>query len=259
MVSTRQVIASLAVLASAVSASSYAPYKVRNNGVPAGQLKNISGIEMYISYPPNANTSTRALLYVTDIFGVPLLQNKLLADSLAANDYLVVMPDLFAGDAISVEEQEAGLNLTSWLAEHPPSEIDRIITTTLAAMKANFGVEKVGGLGYCFGGKYVPRFLKEGGLDLGFIAHPSNLQEAEIGGIKRPISIAAGTLDGSFNATAKFRAEEILKTNNVTFQSNLYYGAPHGFAVRINQSAPLQAYAKQASFVQAVTWFDAWL
>jgi hypothetical protein len=33
--------------------------------------------------------------------------------------------------------------------------------------------------------------------------------------------------------------------NNVTFQSNLYSGAPHGFGVRINQSIPQQAYAKQ--------------
>jgi dienelactone hydrolase len=173
-------------------------------------MLTISKVEMYISYPPNANTSTRALLYVSDIFGVPLLQNKLLADSLAANDYLVVMPDLFAGDAISVEEQEAGLNLTSWLAEHPPSEIDRIITTTLAAMKADFGVEKVGGLGYCFGGKYVPRFLKEGGLDLGFIAHPSNLQEAEIGGIKRPISIAAGSKFCHFSTTTSFHGVQFL-------------------------------------------------
>jgi len=67
-------------------------------------------------------------------------------------------------------------------------------------------------------------------------------------------------LDNSFNATAKDRAEAILSSNNVTFQSNLYYAAPHWFAVRvINSSVPEQAYAKQASFVQAVTWFDAWL
>jgi dienelactone hydrolase len=232
---------------------------------------------MYISYPPGSNTSTKALLYVTDIFGVPLLQNKLLADSLAANDYLVVMPDLFNGDAISVEEQEKGLNLTDWRAAHPTSEIDRIINTTLAYMRSDLEVEKIGGLGYCFGGKYVPRFLTaSGGLDLGFVAHPSSLTEQEIGGIKKAISIAAGSsfsprlilqtqmltylaLDASFNATAKARAESILSTNNVTFQSNLYYGAPHGFGVRVNQSIPQQAYAKQASFVQAVTWFDAWL
>lgn len=66
-------------------------------------------------------------------------------------------------------------------------------------------------------------------------------------------------LDASFNSTAKAAAETILQSNNVTFQSNLYAGAPHGFAVRANLSVPLQAYAKQASFVQAVTWFDAWL
>jgi dienelactone hydrolase len=149
---------------------------------------------MYISYPPGSNTSTKALLYVTDIFGVPLLENKLLADSLAANDYLVVMPDLFNGDAISVEEQEKGLNLTDWRAAHPTSEIDRIINTTLAYMRSEMDVDKIGGLGYCFGGKYVPRFLTaSGGLDLGFVAHPSSLTEQEIGGIKKAISIAAGS------------------------------------------------------------------
>jgi dienelactone hydrolase len=232
---------------------------------------------MYISYPPGRNTSAKALLYVTDIFGVPLLQNKLLADSLAANDYLVVMPDLFRGDAISVEEQEAGLNLTDWIGQHPPAKIDSILNTTIEYMRSEFGVEKIGGLGYCFGGKYVPRFLTaSGGIDVGFIAHPSSLTEQEIGGIKKGISIAAGSkwiflcicrvkllivsaLDNSFNSTAKARAESILSSNNVTFQSNLYYGAPHGFAVRVNQSIPVHAYAKQASFVQAVTWFDAWL
>ena len=149
---------------------------------------------MYISYPPGRNTSSKALLHITDIFGVPLLQNKLLADSLAANDYLVVMPDLFAGDAISVEEQEAGLNLTEWRALHPTSEIDRIVNTTIEYMRSELEVEKIGGLGFCFGGKYVPRFLTgSGGMDLGFIAHPSSLTEAEIMAIRRPLSLAAGS------------------------------------------------------------------
>jgi dienelactone hydrolase len=206
------------------------------------------------------NTSTKAILHITDIFGIPLLQNKLLADSFAANDYLVLVPDLFAGDAISVEEQEAGLNLTEWRALHPTPAIDAIINKTLAYMREDLGIESIGAIGYCFGGKYVPRFLKGGeGVDIGFIAHPSGLTEQEIGSIGGPISIAAGTLDASFNSTAKGRAEGILNGNNVTFQSNLYFGAPHGFGVRVNQSVPLQAYAKQASFLQAVTWFNAWL
>lgn len=182
------------MLGTAIAASSYPSLKVRNAGVPVGRVANISGINMYFSFPPGSNTSTKALLYVTDIFGVPLLQNQLLADSLAANDYLVVMPDLFNGDAISVEEQEAGLNLTEWRALHPTSEIDRIINTTIAYMRSELNVERIGGLGYCFGGKYVPRFLtSNGGLDLGYVAHPSSLTEQEIGGIRKGISIAAGS------------------------------------------------------------------
>jgi dienelactone hydrolase len=152
-------------------------------------------VNTYISLPPNSTTPAKAIIHVTDIFGVPLLENQLLADSLAANNFLVVMPDLFAGDAISVEEQEAGLNLTEWLTQHPPTEIDRIIKSTLDYMRRDLGVKKIGGVGYCFGGKYVPRWLTGNGegIDIGFIAHPSNLNEAEISGVKNGLSIAAGS------------------------------------------------------------------
>jgi dienelactone hydrolase len=164
---------------------------------------------------------------------------------------------------------------------HPQSAIDAVINNTIQYVRNELGIEKVGGVGYCFGGKYVGRWLKgdESGLDIGFVAHPSNLLESEIEDIAGPLSIAAGSesidlnphilwkcerltnvaLDASFNATAKSRAETILNTNNITFQTNTYSQAPHGFAVRPNMTVPQQVYAKQASFVQAVTWFDAWL
>jgi len=261
MLSTSRILSAFVLASTALAASSCSSLEVRNTGESAGYFKNVSGIEMYIS-PPATNTSTpsKALLYLTDIFGVPLSENRLLADSLASNDYLVVMPDLFAGDAIPLGSLEAGLNLTGWLAKHGPEEIDRIFGETVEYMRGELGISKIGGLGYCFGGKYVPRWMTgEGKVDLGFIAHPSFLTEGEIDAVKGGLSIAAGTLDDSFNATAKVKAEAILNDNKTPFQSNLYYGAPHGFAVRANLSDPLQAYAKQASFVQAVTWFDAWL
>ncbi|KAH7356193.1 dienelactone hydrolase [Pyrenochaeta sp. MPI-SDFR-AT-0127] len=258
MVSSRTLLVALATAGTALAAAN--PLKVRNEGTPVGQIKNVGGIDIYHSYPPGKKPATNAVIYLSDIFGVPLPQNKLLSDSIAANGYLVLMPDLFNGDPVSLEEQEAGLNLTEWRALHPPSETERIINATIAYVRKELGVKRVGGVGYCFGGKWVPRFLTAtAGIDAGFIAHPSGLTEQEIGAIKWPISIAAGTLDASFNSTHKARAEAILNTNNVTFQSNLYSSAPHGFAVRANISIPRQAYAKQGAFVQAVTWFDAWL
>lgn len=194
MVSTRQLVAGLWTIGTALAAGSYPSLKVRNAGVPAGQMVKANGIDMYISYPPGSNTSTKALLQLTDIFGIPMLENRLLADSLASNDYLVVVPDLFNGDAIPYEKLEAGLNLTEWLQVHSPPAIDAIVKSTIEYMRAELGVKSIGGLGYCFGGKYVPRFLTpSGGIDLGYIAHPSNLNEQEIGGISKAISIAAGS------------------------------------------------------------------
>lgn len=61
-------------------------------------------------------------------------------------------------------------------------------------MRGELGISKIGGLGYCFGGKYVPRWMTgEGKVDLGFIAHPSFLTEGEIDAVKGGLSIAAGS------------------------------------------------------------------
>ena len=66
-------------------------------------------------------------------------------------------------------------------------------------------------------------------------------------------------LDAAFNLTLRRNAEDILTSKNATYQTTLYSGAPHGFAVRVDLNIPRQKYAKESSFVQAVRWFDAWL
>ncbi|ORY06766.1 dienelactone hydrolase [Clohesyomyces aquaticus] len=236
---------------------------VSHDGTPAGTFKNVSGIQVYHTYPPKGkhNAST-AILYVTDIFGVPLAQNKLLADSLARAGHTVLVPDLFHGDAVPANALEGpGFDFPAWIAKHPVSESDSVIAKTLAYMRGELGVKKVGAVGYCWGGKYVPRFLKgdAGGIDVGFIAHPSNLDDGEIEGMVGPISIAAGDLDDAFNATRRRTAEDILIKKNTTYQTSLYAGAPHGFGVRVDLMNKRQKFAKEGAFYQAVGWFDAWL
>jgi len=50
----------------------------------------------------------------------------------------------------------------------------------------------MGVTGYCFGGKYVGRFLAEGkGPVAGFTAHPSFLSNDVIEAVKGPLSIGA--------------------------------------------------------------------
>jgi hypothetical protein len=65
--------------------------------------------------------------------------------------------------------------------------------------------------------------------------------------------------DGSFNAIKRHEAEDILAAKNSTYQINLYSGASHGFAIRVDMSNRRQVFAKESAFRQALSWFDTWL
>jgi dienelactone hydrolase len=104
------------------------------------------------------------------------------------------MPDLFAGDPVSTALVEGpALDLVAWRERHPTFAIDRIVDSTIKYIREQYGVSRLGAVGYCLGGKHVPRAMVAGaGIDVGFIAHPANLTGDEIKGIAGPISIAAG-------------------------------------------------------------------
>lgn len=100
------------------------------------------------------------------------------------------MPDLFNGDTVPLNRPE-GFNITDWVKNHMPLQTEPIIDTVLKEMRKNLGCKRVGGVGYCFGGKYVCRYLKPGKLDVGFTAHPTMVEADELRGIQGPLSIAA--------------------------------------------------------------------
>jgi dienelactone hydrolase len=72
------------------------------------------------------------------------------------------------------------------------------------------------------------------------------------------ISVRSET-DNSFDSTKRHEAEDILATKNATYQINLYSGASHGFAIRVDMSNRRQVFAKESAFRQALSWFDTWL
>ena len=105
------------------------------------------------------------------------------------------MPDLFYGDTVKTN-RPPDFNLMVWLQNHLTEHVDPIIKTVLKEMRGPLGCKRVGGVGYCFGAKYVCRFLKEGRLDAGYMAHPSFVEKEELEGIMGPLSIsAAGMFD----------------------------------------------------------------
>jgi dienelactone hydrolase len=149
--------------------------------------------QAYFAYPPTQSTQ-HAIILLTDVYGFTFPNTRLIADQFAANRYFTVVPDLFNGSEVTFPAPE-DFNLQEYIDKTMPrvSTVDPIISSVIKALRGEMGVEKIGGVGYCFGGKYVCRWLKDamGGLDVGYVAHPSFVDADEVRGIEGPLSIAA--------------------------------------------------------------------
>jgi dienelactone hydrolase len=232
---------------------------VKHEGEAKGEVKKIGDVRTYFSYPEDKSTKN-AIVIFTDVMGIDFINIQLIADQYAANGYFVAVPDLFNGNVVPLNPP-AGFDLMKWIGTempHPPA-VDPIIEATIKELRGNMGVKRLGGVGYCFGGKYVCRWLGKSqgeGIDAGFTAHPSFVEAEEVKGIKGPLSIAAAETDQIFPAPKRHETEDILQAMDVPYQINLFSDVQHGFAVRCDLSLKRAKFAKEQAFLQAVNWFD---
>ncbi|KAH7326160.1 dienelactone hydrolase [Stachybotrys elegans] len=229
---------------------------IRHTGKPVGKEIVNDNITLYVT----GKRSDTAVLYLTDVFGIQLNENKLLADSFGRAGYLTVAPDLFNGTpAPSDINGTPNFNLTDFLYHHRVEIIDPVIASVVDYIRTDLGVSKIAVTGYCFGGRYAFREIAEGkGADVAFTAHPSLVEESEIEAITKPISIAFAETDDLLPADVRHEYETQLLATGEPYYLSLYSGTQHGFGVRANVSDPEQKFAKEQAFFQAVRFFDTW-
>ena len=212
-----------------------------------------------------------------------------MADEFASRGYKTLVLDTFNGDALPLN-RPARLDMPKWTKQgsdgqnpHTPEAVDPIVEAAVNFLKKDCGVTWLGAVGYCFGGKvyyrsmtllsrlcyeetlvkltrkqYVVRHYKTG-IDVGYIAHPTNVTETELSSIQGPLSIAAAEKDQLFPTDKRHRSEQILSERGLPYQINLYSGVGHGFAVRGDLNKRHELFAKEQAILQAVAWFDEYL
>ncbi|KAJ0348057.1 hypothetical protein COL154_011611 [Colletotrichum chrysophilum] len=235
---------------------------VKHEGTPQGKKVSVGGkYEGYLAEAPagKAHKNT-GILFVADVFGI-WQNSQLLADQFAANGYTTLIVDLFDGDQLSLP-MPAGFDIMKWFKEgsdgkhpHNKEDVDPIIVDSIKYLQQEHNITNLGAVGYCFGAKYVVRHYKDG-IKVGFVAHPSFVDEDELAAINGPLSIAAAETDSIFPTPLRHKSEEILQKTGLPYQINLYSGVEHGFAVRCDVSQKVQKYAKEQAFYQAIAWFD---
>jgi len=230
-------------------------------GTPKGVMKTINGVNTYVAKAERPSNSRRALLLLTDIFGLPLVNSKLMADDFAANGFDTFIPDYLNGDPVPINDPT--FNFTAWLPNHGEAQTMPVLLATMAGLRKK-GFKEFAATGYCFGGLYSTRLSQRNLIKVGTMAHPSLLTVPDdfntlLAQSHVPVQINSAELDGAFTPAFQAIADNILGGGKYLpgYNRTFFAGVGHGFAVRANLSDPIAKAAKEGAFFDAVEWLRA--
>jgi dienelactone hydrolase len=118
--------------------------------------------DAYLASPPaDKEHKGVGILLLPDVIGI-WENSQLIADQFAANGYLTLLLDTFNGDALKLN-RPADFDFMAWLSKgsdgnnpHTKEAVDPIVLDGIQALKGEYGITKLGAVGYCFGAKVRP-------------------------------------------------------------------------------------------------------
>ncbi|KAI5119205.1 hypothetical protein M0805_004460 [Coniferiporia weirii] len=233
-------------------------------------------------FAPGAD-KTKAVMLLTDIFGLPLVNCKIMADQLAEQVGCDVwVPDQFNGsppfapselDGVIPHTPGTKMAFSSklylfWnilkhlpnLISNRPSVTDTRIQTFTKQLKEKKGYAKIGIVGYCWGGATGIRLASTGLIDTAVIVHPGRCNAEQIRAMKTPTSWLCAEEDPSFGPELRAEAEAIFaarkdKPDFLAYEFHEYKGTVHGFAARPELSVPEIKEGFEKAFEATIKWF----
>ena len=211
-------------------------------GLPQGKVEKIHGLDTYVI---GNRTNPRGIIVIySDIFGLELPNNKIIADAYAkSGEWLVYLPDFFEGDPMGLKFAEVAIpvdaskqstlskytgllarapGLVMWLGRHKEPQTNKTCMDFLQKLRrATPSNQKIGMAGFCWGGRYAIRAALEKNMidldgkkvplvDAVVALHPSNMVLPEdVESPVVPVSIAWGVDDEAVKFETKAQTEDV--------------------------------------------------
>jgi dienelactone hydrolase len=252
-------------------------------GTPTGTettLPDMPNNPTYIASPPSPPTASEsrqvAILLIHDLLGWTFPNTRLLADAYAREaNATVYLPDFFGGEVVPVEPVLAGrfgeIDLPSIMARNAREIREPEIVGFARALRGTGRYERVGAIGFCYGGWAVFRlgsqeYDGEGGgrpgrglVDCISAGHPSLLTERDVEGVEVPVQLLAPELDPVYSREMKMFTVRTLMEKGVPFDYQHFPGVVHGSLVRGDAREKGEREAMVRGKNAAVAWFRQWL
>lgn len=208
----------------------------------------------YVAQP--SGTPRGAIIVIQEIFGVnPGIRQK--CDKLAAEGWLAVAPDLFwrlqPGIELDPDVQAEFSQALDWMGQFDQDAGIRDIEATIHHIRHTLGVEKVGCVGYCLGGRlaYMTAARTDIDASVGYYGVGIDGLLGEKHAIAKPLMLHIPTADGFVPPETQAAMHTALDDHpRVTLHD--YEGLDHGFAtetgLRRHEEAATLADSRTAAF-----------
>ncbi|KAM6528562.1 hypothetical protein FALCPG4_009534 [Fusarium falciforme] len=234
-----------------------------------GEIIKLNDVDVYISKPTDyPHAPSRLLLLLTGGTGIKSTNNQIQADKFASEGYLVLMPDLFAGDtapgatavtddSTSILEQfklkavevTKSFLIDMWLARVTEDRVMPILHKVIDAAREQYAdsIQRGDGIyaaGYCVGARFVLLLAKKtkvvegdaesGGLKsgpfikAGALAHAASVTPDDFKDISAPLSLVCVENDPLFTDEVRIAGEDTMSDANLEHEVQVYPGVPHG-------------------------------
>lgn len=217
-------------------------------------LSGDGNFDVYIARP--AGTPRSAIIVIQEIFGVNAgIRRK--CDRLAEDGYLAVAPDLFwrlqPGIQLDPDIEPEFQQALDWMGKFNQDQGIRDIEATIYYIRRKEGVEKVGCVGYCLGGRLAFMTAARTDVDatVGYYGVGIDGLLGEKHAIARPLMLHIPTDDGFVDKAAQ-RAMHAGLDDHPRVILYDYDGLDHGFATefgkRRNDAAAKLADSRTSDF-----------
>lgn len=235
---------------------------VPHEGEPTGTYETIDGFKCYVATPEGDYPKDKVVLFLTDVFGLALVNNRLIADGFAANGFRTVAPDILNDDPILESSfKDPNWDRQAWAAKHGPESWYGVVDAVVATLKEG-GVTRIGTTGYCFGAPpaFYLAFKNESHVTV--VTHPSRLVvpddfEKYKSVSKAPILINSCEVDQQFPLGHQATADRVMGNGQFApgYERTYWEGCTHGFAVKGDISDPKVKAGKEGAFKATVEFY----
>ena len=151
---------------------------------------------------------------------------KVMADKLASHGYVVLAVDLYDGQ-IALNSEEARKLVTSFDKNYGLQNMKAAI----AYLNDNYSPEKLGSIGWCFGGTQSLNLALNNTMDATVIYYGSVLSDTEsLSSISWPVLGIFAELDKGIPVERVNDFESTLNTLDIPNEIHIYSGVDHAFA-----------------------------